>query len=139
MTRRNFSLLTGILLAYANSATAGWNCSIASAYPEVSSLSVENGKLIAILGTHFFDRKKEVEISGKTYEVFVQEFPRLEMSANGTWQNVGVVSAPETWNDSGRKCIDSTRDPDAVAQYFRPPMPLEQAEVDWFDKWTLSV
>ncbi len=101
-------------------------------------MSVENGKLVATLGTHFLDRKKEIEISGKTYEVFVQEFPRLEMSADGNWERAGFVDRTEDWNNSGGQCIEAPRDPEAAWKFFFPDRPLEQAESDWFDQRILS-
>lgn len=138
MTRCNLALLTSVLLAYISPATAGWPCSIDHAYPEVSSLSVENGKLVAILGTHFSDRKETIEVGGQILEVFVQEFPRLVMSPNGKWEKAGVVDPFETWSESGKQCVDAPRDPEAAWRSIRPDAPLERAQGDWFDQSVLS-
>ena len=136
MTRSHISLLISILTAYACPANAGWPCSIDHAYPEVSSLSVEDGKLVAILGTHFFDRKEEIEVNGKTYEIFVH--PRLEMSANGSWEKAGVVDRTEDWNDRGGQCIDAPRDPEAASRWINSNSPTGRAQGDWFDQRVLS-
>lgn len=136
MTRFYRPLLISILMAYACPANAGWPCSIDHAYPEVSSLSVEDGKLVAILGTHFFDRKKEIEVNGKTYEVFVH--PRLVMLANGSWEKAGVVDRTEDWSDRGGQCIDAPRDPEAASRWINSNSPTGRAQDDWFDQRVLS-
>ncbi len=131
-------LLTSTLLAYASPTNAGWPCSIDHAYPEVSALSIDDGKLVAILGTHFFNRKEKIEISGQTHEVFVQEFPRLVMLTNGEWKNVGVVNLPKTWAEQGEQCIQAPRDPDSAWRSIHPDTPLERAQGDWFDQSVMS-
>lgn len=138
MTRYVFVLLTIILLAYASPTSAGWPCSIDHAYPEVSALSIDDGKLVAILGTHFFNRKEKIEISGQIHEVFVREYPRLVMSTNGQWEMVGVVNQTETWNGRGKQCIEAPLDPEAAWRSIRLDTPLERAQGDWFDQSVLS-
>lgn len=138
MMRAIPALLALLLLACGPAAQAGWPCSIDHAYPEVASLSVENGELVAILGTRFFENKKEIEISGKTYEVFIEEYPRLVLSANGQWTHTGVVNRVERWDDSRQQCLDVPRDPEAAWQSIRPDAPLQEAPGDWFDQSVLS-
>ena len=138
MNFRTLVLLACILVAYASPATAGWPCSIDHAYPEVSALSVEDGQLVAILGTHFLDVKEEVEVAGKVYEVFVREFPRLVMSADGTWTKTGVVDDAEFQNWHRGQCIDAPLDAEAAWRSIRPDTPPPSTQDDWFNQEILS-
>ena len=133
MTRLTFALLVGLCLLYASSASAGWPCSIDHAYPEVSSLDVENGRLVATLGTHFFSRKKKVEISGETYEIYVREFPRLTMLATGEWERLDVVDRVDDWYGSGKQCIETTPDPQAAKEFLQNSY-AETPQGNWFNE-----
>jgi hypothetical protein len=133
MVRSRSVSLFGLALFYAASASAGWPCSIDHAYPEVSSLDVENGKLVATLGTHFFSRKEKVEISGTVHEVYVREFPRLIMSATGDWERLDVVNRVDDWYGTGKQCIETTPDPQAAKEFRQSPY-VGESEYDWYNE-----
>lgn len=118
-------------------ALAGWSCSIDHAYPEVSSLDIEDGKLVAVLATRFLSRKKTIEVGGETHDVFVREFPRLIMSADGKWETDGVASDPSHANGDQGQCIDAPVDPKSAWEWIRPNVPFQNVEGDWFNQTIL--
>lgn len=125
--------IAGLFLLYASSATAGWSCSIDHAYPEVSSLDVQDGKLVATLGTHFFDRKEKVEISGKVHEIFVREFPRLILSDEGEWEKLDVVNVVDDWNGSDKQCIAAEPNPEVAKEWLQNEH-IGAAQGDWYNE-----
>lgn len=133
MTRSASLSFFGLILFWTASASAGWPCSIDHAYPEVSSLDVEDGKLVATLGTHFFSRKEKVEISGKAHEIYVPEFPRLTMSSAGAWERLDVVNRVDDWYGPGKQCIETTPDPHAAKEFRQTPY-VGESEYDWYNE-----
>ena len=96
-------------------------------------MDVEDGKLVATLGTHFFSRTEEVEISGKTYEIPVREFPRLTMSATGEWKKLDVVNRVDDWYGQGKQCIETTADSQAAREFLQDSG-VQVAEGDWYNE-----
>lgn len=133
MANTTSALIAGFLLLHASSANAGWSCSIDHAYPEVSSLEVQHGKLVATLGTYFFDRKEKVEISGKIHEIYVREFPRLILSDKGVWEKLDVVNANDVLHKSGKQCFEVTPNPEAAREWLGN-VNTGMAEGDWYNE-----
>lgn len=98
-----------LVLVAQSAAHAGWSCSIDDAYPEVAELRVENGDLVAILGSHFARRVTTTWPNGKEGYRFM--YPRLRMSAEGVWEPDGEDS-PNRWEGSQKGCFTASSDPD---------------------------
>lgn len=122
-----------MLQFWALPATAGWDCSIGHAYPEVSELSVENGMLVAALGPYFRETKSVLAADGKLKSRY--QYPRVRMTSDGSWQRSSMGSYP----DYGKRtppCIEVPSDPEVAwkSAYGDRPMPAEN-EHSWFNQY----
>lgn len=123
------------VIACTPAAYGGWACSIDHAYPEVSELKIEDGKLVAVLGTYFAHTKDRGSAERPRYLI---EHPRLSMSAGGKWERDGLGGPPDMWDGSGQQCIDAPEDPEAAWKAAHYDAPFARAEGDWFDQSVTS-
>jgi len=110
---------------------AGWPCSIDHAYPEVSELRVEDGKLVAILGTYFAQTK---DIGSPDRPRYLIEHPRLSTSVGGKWERNGVSGPPDSWYRRGEQCIDAPVDEQAAWKAAHGNVPFSKGSHDWFNQ-----
>ena len=112
-------------------AHAGWACSLDQAFPDVSELQVEDGRLVAILGSHFSRPTKTVRNGEPTT---ITEHPRLSMSAGGQWEIDGYGDRPRMWYEVEKACIDAPSDPEAAWKSIHRETPMRNAQGDWFNQ-----
>lgn len=103
------SALTLVCIGLAPAAIAGWPCSIDKAYPEVTELHVQDGRLVGTLGTHFAETTEGAP--GYPRRIIV-EHPQLSMSANGSWTYDKMVGPPTWWSESRDACVAAPAEPD---------------------------
>jgi len=131
MQIRSTIALAVTLFGSVPAAHAGWPCSIAHAYPEVSELRVENGELVAILGTYFAQTKDRGSAKRPQYLI---EHPRLSKSAGGKWEKDGVSGPPDWWHGAREQCIDAPSDEQAAWKAAHGELPFSKGSHDWFNQ-----
>lgn len=124
------AVLPVVILALAPATYAGWPCSIEHAYPEVSQLSVEDGKLVAALGGSFRVSKAIVGSNGRKLNTY--QYPRLEMSSDGSWveKELGPKIDPD---DALKTCMEVPSDAEAGGQSAYDDRPVSD-EHTWFNQ-----
>lgn len=107
-----FTLAVTFFAIAAPSARATAPCSIDHAYPEVSELSVVDGRLVATLGTRF-SAPSASERHGRV---------RLARGADGEWVRVSEPAVIERAATSGA-CMDPPPDADWLRRNYQEPDP----------------
>lgn len=101
-------ILTMVVTGLSSPAQAGWPCSIDHAYPEVSELSIRDGKLVAILGSYFSVREESTRANARV--AYTIKYPHLSMSKDGEWTLDEMGQAPEEYARGQQHCLDAPKD-----------------------------
>ncbi|MEM8682186.1 MAG: hypothetical protein AAGF72_02080 [Pseudomonadota bacterium] len=113
-------------------AFAGSPCSNGDAYPEVSALRVEDGRLVALLGTHFAEKRATKRPDGS--DGYVLMLPQLSMSMDGEWQADGVAKPGDWANRSSSQCLVAPRDPQGAWAAVYPGMTYNAGAEDYYEQ-----
>ena len=115
-------------LGLPSQATAGWACSIDYAYPEVSELRVENGKLVVVLGTYFATR---IEKGAALH-------PHLELEGVDRWARVSETAPPKYGYLEAAECMDVPDDTigawNALNTQSAATDPPPDTDYSWFNQ-----